>query len=259
MKKRLCVPFGALVISLAACHGPGPGEPGQVDSADTQGDKNDVSSEAGSAREESFQFNDFGVTYSFDESHAPQLKRIINLETGEDATLEDIRKSLEEVDHSVQHPTSTSPGAGEVGQISQPLKLGWQFGSFYAHYRGGGADTDTHPLKPCVSAPVTHVHLTIKKSQSTPDSEAYAKLHFGRYESGGKSCYVVFDNLHPWVCLKTCWSGTPGKKETEEVKQQASQGISQSLSASNLSTTLSWELVLLLGTVGAFGLVANAT
>ncbi len=103
----------------------------------------------------------------------------------------------------------------------QGLTWGQSFGAFYVFFRGGGADTDTHPLRPCVAQDVTHVHLTIKKTKETSDYAAWAKFHAGTYVQSQNKCYVLFDSQHPWMCLKAC----------PPTRQQIESGLKTALAA----------------------------
>lgn len=89
-----------------------------------------------------------------------------------------------------------------------------QFPGFYIF----AGRVDRHPLRPCVNEDVTHLHITLKRSKNTDDRQAWSHLHLGTYRSGGRKCFVLFDNLHPWICFKTC---SPTQGELKRILQLA--------------------------------------
>lgn len=71
---------------------------------------------------------------------------------------------------------------------------------------------DTHPLVPCVNQPVYHVGFEIftfpqwdwRTGSWSKGGTKISNLHAGSYTSSGRKCWVIYDNLHQWICLKDC-------------------------------------------------------
>ena len=111
-----------------------------------------------------------------------------------------------ELSFSLPEPTTRSafvdPGAAPLAE-GVFADFGIPGPGFYIRYRG--ADRDAHPLTPCVNQVVRHVHVTVKRSSSTRDEDAWMKLHLGKYtDERGRTCFVVYDSQHKWICFKPC-------------------------------------------------------
>lgn len=110
-----------------------------------------------------------------------------------------------------QASLSTEPDP-DLQSVTQPqysprLSFGVDYhGLFYIHFRGFGRDTGYHPLTPCVSEKVKHVHITIKQSKSTSDDLAWSALHIGTYTSAatGEQCAVLYDSKNKSICERSC-------------------------------------------------------
>jgi hypothetical protein len=63
---------------------------------------------------------------------------------------------------------------------------------------------ETHPLGSCVSAPVTHISIDVFQAAGGGRYNYAANFHLGTYRSGGKRCFVLYNNVRPVVCWKTC-------------------------------------------------------
>lgn len=63
-------------------------------------------------------------------------------------------------------------------------------------------DEDPHPLRPCVTLPVKHFHITIKQRSSTPNRQAWVHLHVGTFREGNCKRFVVYDSASR-LCLKS--------------------------------------------------------
>lgn len=65
----------------------------------------------------------------------------------------------------------------------------------------------THPLEPCVSQPITHIGVVIRKKgpQSTGKGKISFDLHIGFYKDNvtGKICFVMFESKTRF-CFKIC-------------------------------------------------------
>lgn len=113
--------------------------------------------------------------------------------------------------------------SSEEGQMQGGFSLGF----CYIYIRG----MDYHPLRPCVSDFVNHFHITIKRSSSTPDPQAWSKIHVGKYNQGGRNCFVVYDSQHKWVCVKTC---VPTRRDLSRALEK---GINYSLAAAGVAVS----------------------
>jgi hypothetical protein len=56
----------------------------------------------------------------------------------------------------------------------------------------------------CVSAPVTHFNVDIFQAMGGGRYQYAANFHLGTYRSGGSRCFVLYNNIRPVVCWKTC-------------------------------------------------------
>ncbi len=124
-------------------------------------------------------------------------------------------------------PPAEPPGNGtppnNPGQVpgrAEPYKR--KFPGFYVF----AGRIDSHYLSPCVEQDVLHTHVTIKRYENTPDSEAWFHFHVGLYRDGANRCYVLYDSKHKWICLKVCISDQSPLEAVQEIMSQAlSQGF----------------------------------
>ena len=100
-------------------------------------------------------------------------------------------------------PTSSllpqlQPGSGPQPEVNAPPSVelfGWRL-----QFRG----PETHPLGSCVSAPVTHFNIEIFRATGGGRYAYATNFHLGTYRSGGRRCFVLYNNIQPIVCWKTC-------------------------------------------------------
>jgi len=63
---------------------------------------------------------------------------------------------------------------------------------------------DNHPLGSCVTQFVKHYNIELFRRQSNGSYKYVTNLHIGAYRSGGRRCFVLWNNLRPVVCWKIC-------------------------------------------------------
>jgi len=92
----------------------------------------------------------------------------------------------------------------QPGTVAQPSAnpapphielFGWRL-----QFRG----PETHPLGSCVSAPVTHFNVEIFQAIGGGRYKYAANFHLGTYRDAGRRCFVLYNNVRPVVCWKTC-------------------------------------------------------
>lgn len=147
------------------------------------------------------------------------------IDTGEQVSESDFVAAVKK-----QNQNDGSPVEDGFGQRRAPLSTGMSVASlFYIHFRGFGKDTDVHPLNPCVSQNVTHVHITVKKEASTPDIAAWSKIHVGKFvDDQQRKCIVVFDNLHKSICIRTC---APDPPSFSQIRDAIAEGLRSTLNS----------------------------
>jgi len=92
---------------------------------------------------------------------------------------------------------------GRGGGAQLPLYLptvavtlyGWRL-----QFRG----PETHPLGSCVASPVKHFHVELFRQNQRGGFDYVVNFHLGTYLSGGKRCFVLFNNVRPQICWKIC-------------------------------------------------------
>jgi hypothetical protein len=84
-----------------------------------------------------------------------------------------------------------------------------QMWPFWLKYRG----LDTHPLEPCVSQNVEHVHLEFAWRPNPPNAELIAKFHVGYFiDTDHKSCVVIHEQRNGQdqrLCITYCGQKPP--------------------------------------------------
>lgn len=126
-------------------------------------------------------------------------------------------------------------GVCETRQHYDRYGFGLNFGVFYIRFEG--FDPQPHPLVPCVYEPVRHVHFIIKRDSSTDDREAYMKLHLGTFTQAqnGRRCFVMFDNLHPWICARAC---EPDRVDFERLRDAIQNAIQAALATAAVAVSV---------------------
>jgi hypothetical protein len=122
-----------------------------------------------------------------------------------------------------------------------------QFPGFFVYF----GLVHTHELRPCVTVPVKHVHLTVKRWSWTDDRQAWTHLHIGMYGNRGSRCFVIYDNLHPWICIKT-----PCTPSWSALKDGIKQGLRLGLAAAGV-VVAAWVIEAAAATLATalFGLI----
>lgn len=95
-------------------------------------------------------------------------------------------------------PPSLVTGANLIAAVSPPPNVtmfGWKL-----QFRG----PETHPLGSCVSQNVTHFHVEVFRQNSRGRWDYILNVHLGAYRSGGRLCFVLYNNTRPRVCWKVC-------------------------------------------------------
>jgi len=92
-----------------------------------------------------------------------------------------------------------------------PTPVHFNIENFRVQFRG----PDVHPLGACVQQPVRHYNAEIMvKIPATGRYQYVANWHLGKYLSGGRTCYVFWNNVNG-SCQKTC-NGSQGLKAIVE-------------------------------------------
>jgi len=63
---------------------------------------------------------------------------------------------------------------------------------------------ETHPLGSCVSQNVKHFNVEVFRQNSRGRWDYVLNVHLGAYRSGGRRCFVLYNNTRPYVCWKVC-------------------------------------------------------
>jgi hypothetical protein len=92
-----------------------------------------------------------------------------------------------------------------------PAPTHFNIRDFRVQFRG----PDVHPLGYCVAQPVRHYNAEIMvRVPATGRYQYVANWHLGKYLSGGRTCYVFWNNING-SCQKTC-SGSQGLRAIVE-------------------------------------------
>jgi hypothetical protein len=92
-----------------------------------------------------------------------------------------------QIPKSLPQPATSAPPSVEL--------FGWRL-----QFRG----PETHPLGSCVSAAVNHFHVELFQAIGNGRYNYAANFHLGTYRSGSQRCFVLYNNIRPVVCWKTC-------------------------------------------------------
>ena len=107
--------------------------------------------------------------------------------------------------------TSVPTNAAPTMPPKVPTPTHFNVRDFRVQFRG----PDVHPLGTCVAQPVRHYNAEIMvKIPATGRYQYVANWHIGKYLSGGRTCYVFWNNIKG-SCQKTC-SGSRGLKAIVE-------------------------------------------
>jgi len=63
---------------------------------------------------------------------------------------------------------------------------------------------ETHKLGSCVTQPVNHFNVEVFRQNSKGGWDYIMNAHIGTYISGGRRCFVLWNNVRPIVCWKVC-------------------------------------------------------
>jgi hypothetical protein len=94
-------------------------------------------------------------------------------------------------------PPDLITGANQIAAAPPNITMyGWKL-----QFRG----PETHPLGSCVSQPVTHFNVEVFRQNSKGRWNYIFNAHLGAYRSGGRRCFVLWNNVRPYVvCWKIC-------------------------------------------------------
>lgn len=95
-------------------------------------------------------------------------------------------------------PPNLVTGADVIAAVPPPPNItmfGWKL-----QFRG----PETHPLGDCVSQNVTHFNVEVFRQNARGRWDYVLNVHLGAYRSGGRRCFVLYNNTRPYVCWKIC-------------------------------------------------------
>jgi len=95
-------------------------------------------------------------------------------------------------------PPMPLTGANLIAAVPPPPNVtmfGWKL-----QFRG----PDTHPLGSCVSQNVTHFNVEVFRQNPRGRWDYVLNVHLGAYRSGGRRCFVLYNNTRPYICWRVC-------------------------------------------------------